>query len=216
MAKDLSEAKYRCRHGLSYTVYESEYDGLASSQTMVIPRGENVLLWDVKVKNTTDAVRDLSLFTYMEFSFHHIMIDNQNFQMSQYCAGSSYEDGIIEEDLFYEEKGYQYLTASFVIMLGEGNREEGRRIRVKYSDLKRVDAVYTDLAAYWKQKYDALQIRTPNEGMQAKMILIMACGADKKEIVKKAFQGPICPQVPASVLQLHGNVILVGDEACLG
>lgn len=101
-------------------------------------------------------------------------------------------------------------------MLGEGNREEGRRIRVKYSDLKRVDAVYTDLAAYWKQKYDALQIRTPNEGMQAKMILIMACGADKKEIVKKAFQGPICPQVPASVLQLHGNVILVGDEACLG
>ena len=35
-----------------YTVYESEYDGLASSQTMVIPRGENVLfMW----KNTTDA-----------------------------------------------------------------------------------------------------------------------------------------------------------------
>lgn len=101
VAKDLSKAKYRCRHGLSYTVYESEYDGLASSQTMVIPRGENVLLWDVKVKNTTDAVRDISLFTYMEFSFHHIMIDNQNFQMSLYCAGSSYEDGIIEEDLFY-------------------------------------------------------------------------------------------------------------------
>ena len=127
---------------------------------------------------------------------------------------------IIEEDLFYEEKGYQYLTANFtpdgydcvrekflgvygtedhpaglergtlegstelggnhcgslqknfklqsgeearfVIMLGEGNREEGRRIRVKYSDLKRVDAVYTDLAAYWKQKYAALQIQTPD------------------------------------------------------
>ena len=50
------------------------------------------------MKNTTDAVRNLSLFTYMEFSFHHIMIDNQNFQMSLYCAGSSYEDGIIEED----------------------------------------------------------------------------------------------------------------------
>ena len=65
------------------------------------------------MKNTTDAVRNLSLFFYMEFSFHHIMIDNQNFQMSLYCAGSSYEDGIIEEVLFYEEKGYQYLTANF-------------------------------------------------------------------------------------------------------
>ena len=112
VAKDLSKASYRCRHGLSYTVYESEYDGLASSQTMVIPRGENVLLWDVKVKNTTDAVRDLSLFTYMEFSFHHIMIDNQNFQMSLYCAGSSYEENIIEYDLFYEEFGYQYFTSN--------------------------------------------------------------------------------------------------------
>ena len=28
-------------------------------------------------------------------------------------SGSSYEDGIIEEVLFYEEKGYQYLTANF-------------------------------------------------------------------------------------------------------
>ena len=33
--------------------------------------------------------------------------------MSLYCAGSSYEDGIIEEDLFYEPDGYQYFTASF-------------------------------------------------------------------------------------------------------
>lgn len=53
--------------------------------------------------------------------------------------------------------------ARFVIMLGEGNREEVRRIRVKYSDLKRVDAVYTDLAAYWKQKYAALRSRHPTK-----------------------------------------------------
>ena len=115
VGKDLSKAKYSCRHGLSYTVYECEYDGLQSSQTMVIPREENVLLWDVTVKNTTDQARNLSLFSYMEFSFHHIMIDNQNYQMSLYCAGSSYEDGIIEEDLFYEEQGYQYLAANFVL-----------------------------------------------------------------------------------------------------
>lgn len=51
--------------------------------------------------------------------------------------------------------------------------------------------------------------------MKAKTILVMACGRDKKEIVKRAFEGPICPQVPASVLQLHNNVILVGDEECL-
>ena len=113
VGKPLDQAKYACRHGMSYTVYECGYEGIQASQTMFIPRGEAVQLWDVKVKNTGDRVRNLSLFSYLEFSFHHIMIDNQNYQMSLYCAGASYEDGIIEEDLFYEEEGYQYFTADF-------------------------------------------------------------------------------------------------------
>lgn len=51
--------------------------------------------------------------------------------------------------------------------------------------------------------------------MQAKQILLLASGFDKAEIIKEAFCGPITPRVPASVLQLHHNVILVGDEAAL-
>lgn len=51
--------------------------------------------------------------------------------------------------------------------------------------------------------------------MQAKKILVIVSGEDKKDIVKKAFLGPITPEVPASVLQLHNDVILVGDEAAL-
>lgn len=51
--------------------------------------------------------------------------------------------------------------------------------------------------------------------MRAEKIIVMACGKDKHDIVKKAFYGPICPEVPASVLQLHKDVILIGDEACL-
>ncbi len=223
VGKPLDQAKYSCRHGMSYTVYECEYEGIKASQTMVIPRGEAVQLWDVRVKNVSDKVRKLSVFSYLEFSFHHIMIDNQNYQMSLYCAGASYEDGIIEEDLFYEEEGYQYFTASFepdgfdcmrdkfigtyntetnpeavaagrcsssyekggnhcgslqkdlelqpgeevrlIFMLGEGRREEGRRVREKYADEAAVDAVYADLRQYWEDKCGKLQIQTPNEGM---------------------------------------------------
>lgn len=51
--------------------------------------------------------------------------------------------------------------------------------------------------------------------MQAKKIVVIVSGEGKKEIVKKAFTGPITPEVPASVLQLHNDVILVGDEAAL-
>lgn len=51
--------------------------------------------------------------------------------------------------------------------------------------------------------------------MSARQILVVVSGADKADIVKKAFFGPITPQVPASVLQLHPNVTLVADEAAL-
>lgn len=49
--------------------------------------------------------------------------------------------------------------------------------------------------------------------MKAKKILVVVSGADKAEIVEKAFFGPVTPQVPASILQFHPDVTIVGDEA---
>lgn len=112
VGKPLDQAKYTCRHGMSYTTYECDYKGIKASQTLMVPMDDAVELWDVRLKNTTDKERRLSVFSYCEFSFHHIMIDNQNFQMSLYCAGSSYEENIIEYDLFYEKFGYQYFTSN--------------------------------------------------------------------------------------------------------
>lgn len=223
VGKPLDQANYKCRHGMSYTVYECEYNGIKASEKLSVPIGDAVELWDVKLENPGDRVRNLSVFSYAEFSFHHIMIDNQNFQMSMYCAGSSYEDGIIEHDLFYEEFGYQYFTADFepdgydclrdrfiglyhtednpeavekgqcfgsselgnnhcaslqknitlqpgeklrmVFLLGEGDREAGRKMREKYRDFGKVDEAYIKLQKFWQEKFDKLQIRTPNEGM---------------------------------------------------
>lgn len=51
--------------------------------------------------------------------------------------------------------------------------------------------------------------------MQAKKIVVAVSGQGKASIVKEAFFGPITPQVPASVLQLHSDVTVVGDEAAL-
>jgi len=51
--------------------------------------------------------------------------------------------------------------------------------------------------------------------MQAKKIVVIASGESKADIIAKAFWGPITPTVPASVLQLHNDVVLVCDEAAL-
>lgn len=223
VGKPLEEAEYICRHGLSYSVYECNYSKIRAKQTLSVPLGDKAELWDVVVKNEDTKPRNLSLFTYCEFSFHHIAIDNQNFQMSLYCSGSSYEDGVIEYDLFYEEFGCQYFTSSaepdgfdclrdrfigsyrtegnpaavergqcsgsyelggnhcgslqknirlepgeeirILFILGEGNREEGKKARQRYGSWEAVDRVYEDLRGFWEEKLQKLQIQTPNEGM---------------------------------------------------
>lgn len=48
--------------------------------------------------------------------------------------------------------------------------------------------------------------------MQAKAIVLIASGADKAKAIKEAFTGAITPAVPASILQLHPNVTIIGDE----
>lgn len=45
--------------------------------------------------------------------------------------------------------------------------------------------------------------------MQAKKVLLIANGADKKDIVEKSFFGPVTPEVPASILQCHRDVTVI-------
>ena len=51
--------------------------------------------------------------------------------------------------------------------------------------------------------------------MQARKVLMVANGKGKAEIIKKAFFGPVTPEVPASILQMHPDFTLVGDEEAL-
>ena len=48
--------------------------------------------------------------------------------------------------------------------------------------------------------------------MQAKKVLLIANGKNKKDIIEKAFFGPITPFVPASILQLHNDVTVIYSE----
>ena len=47
--------------------------------------------------------------------------------------------------------------------------------------------------------------------MQARKVLMVANGVGKADIIKKAFFGPVTPEVPASILQMHPDFTLVLD-----
>ncbi len=51
--------------------------------------------------------------------------------------------------------------------------------------------------------------------MQARRIVIVVSGEGKADIVRRAFFGPVTPEVPASILQMHNAVTLVADQAAL-
>ena len=51
--------------------------------------------------------------------------------------------------------------------------------------------------------------------MKAKRVLLVVNGEKKAQAVKDCFFGPIKPQAPGSILQLHPDFTLVADEAAL-
>ncbi|MBU1101749.1 MAG: N,N'-diacetylchitobiose phosphorylase [Bacteroidetes bacterium] len=113
VGKDFTKAKYTCRHGLSYSKFQCEYNGIEAEQTLFIPLEDDLELWDVRLFNKSDKPRKLSIFSYVEFSYHHVEIDNQNLQMSLYASGTNYKDGIIEYDFFYEPWTFHFFASDF-------------------------------------------------------------------------------------------------------
>ena len=51
--------------------------------------------------------------------------------------------------------------------------------------------------------------------MKAKKILLIVNGEDKADALAKAVYGPVTPEVPASILQVHNDVVIVADQAAL-
>ena len=98
----------------------------------------------------------------------------------------------------FNEPGQGFETGTHCVDLQESTIEANKRFFASATDVPR--QAYT------------MGIKTI---MQAKKILVVVSGEDKAEIVKKAFFGPVIPGVPASILQMHNDVILVGDEAAL-
>ena len=98
----------------------------------------------------------------------------------------------------FNEPGEAFETETHCVDLTERTIETNKRFFASIDDVP-------------KQAY-TMGIKTI---MMAKKILIVVSGEDKAETVKNAFFGPVTPQVPASILQMHPDVTIVADEAAL-
>ncbi len=94
---------------------------------------------------------------------------------------------------------------------GAAFEKETHLVDLAESTIRANARFFTSIDEVPKQAY-TMGIRTI---MQAKKILVVVSGEGKADIVSRAFFGPVTPEVPASILQMHPDVTVVCDEAAL-
>lgn len=97
VGKPLAHYKSTCRHGTAYTVISSEYADIRTDTRYFVPLGSHFECWNVKVRNTGNTPRKLSLFTFVEYASNwDLWLDIVNLQYSQYILKMNVVDGIID------------------------------------------------------------------------------------------------------------------------
>ena len=94
---------------------------------------------------------------------------------------------------------------------GAASEKETHLVDLAESTIRANARFFASIDEVPKQAY-TMGIRTI---MQAKKILVVVSGEGKADIVSRAFFGPVTPEVPASILQMHPDVTVVCDEAAL-
>ena len=96
VGKPLDKYKSICRHGSAYTIIESEYAGIKSETRYFVPLGQNFEVWHLKITNESKKVRELSVFSFVEYANNwNAMDDLLNLQYTQYIGKMDVVDGII-------------------------------------------------------------------------------------------------------------------------
>ena len=95
---------YECRHGLGYTTISGEKNGLFVRQTSMVPRGVDALVTRVELTNRTDAPKDVSLFSFVEFCLWNAQDDTTNFQRNFSTGEVEIEGSAIYHKTEYRER----------------------------------------------------------------------------------------------------------------
>lgn len=66
--KDQSLANYVTKHGTGYTKIEADYRGIKSEALYYVPHNKTYEVWNLKLTNTSDKEKNLSVFGYAEFT----------------------------------------------------------------------------------------------------------------------------------------------------
>ena len=100
VGKDLESYKSECHHGTGYTRMLAEYDGIKSEALYYVPLDKSHEVWNLKVTNTSDTVRSLTLTGYAEFTNNsNYEQDQVNLQYSLFISRTGFEGNRIRQTI---------------------------------------------------------------------------------------------------------------------
>jgi cellobiose phosphorylase len=93
VGKPLDQYRSTCRHGTAYSIIDSHYAGIATETAYFVPLGQAFEYWRLKVTNEGDRPRDVSVFTFCEFTNQwDTYQDNVNLQYSLFIVRGELTD----------------------------------------------------------------------------------------------------------------------------
>ena len=163
-----------------------------------------------------DGTHDQSYRYFMNTNlFDHVNIDKANTFVPNGCA-----EDMDKECEAYDERIKAYggidLQLLGIGLDGHIGFNEPDDVFVKNTHVVDLDESTIEANARFFESINDVPRKAVTMGMggimNAKKILLVANGANKKEILEKAFFGPITPEIPASILQLHPDVTVIYSE----
>jgi cellobiose phosphorylase len=168
---------YECRHGLGYTKIKSERKGIEVEQTMFVPLKFNGEVHKLKVKNTSEGTKNITLFSSVEFCLWNAYDDMTNFQRNYSTGEVEVEGSAIYHKTEYRERRnhYSFYSVNTTIdgfdsdretFLGTYNGFEAPQVVVKGKSSNSVASGWSPMASHSK-------VLTLAPGEEASLIFIL-------------------------------------------
>ena len=99
---------YECRHGLGYTRFSSEKNGLKAEDLVFVPVKDSCEISRVTLTNDSDQEKQISLFSYVEFCLWNAMDDMTNYQRNLSIGEVEIHGSTIYHKTEYRERRNHY------------------------------------------------------------------------------------------------------------
>ena len=103
---------YECRHGIGYSRFTGAKNDLEASVLTFVPMDDNCEVSQIKLTNKSDAAKDISLFSYVEWCLWNAYDDSRNFQRNLSTGEVEVIGSTIYHKTEYRERRNHYAVYS--------------------------------------------------------------------------------------------------------